>query len=242
VFEIGNSLREARLRQRLDFAELEQAVKVRAKYLRALEDEHFDLLPEPAYVKGFLRAYASFLGLDGQLYVDEYSSRFVADEEQRPLRARRSSAAPRRHRRLERRILALGLGGIVVAAVLVFVAFRFGGTSPEQTSVANLTGKRGAPARATAAAHATVPLARLVATAARGPVWIEVHVGTATGRLLYQGTLERGRTLPFSARKLWLSVRTPTNLRLRLNGKLVPRVWGKAPRVLVASPRGVTRG
>ena len=77
VFEIGNSLREARVRQQLDFPEIEQATKIRGKYLRALEDEHFDALPGQTYVKGFLRTYADYLGLEGQLYVDEYNSRYV---------------------------------------------------------------------------------------------------------------------------------------------------------------------
>ena len=64
MFEIGNSLREARLRQTLDFPEVEQATKIRGKYLRALEDEQFDILPGQTYVKGFLRTYSEYLGLD----------------------------------------------------------------------------------------------------------------------------------------------------------------------------------
>src|SRR5205809_924450 len=88
VFELGNSLREARLRQQLDFPELEQQTKIRSKYLQALEEEQFDVLPAPTYVKGFLRNYADALGLEGQLYVDEYNSRFVTGEEDVPLRPR----------------------------------------------------------------------------------------------------------------------------------------------------------
>ena len=76
MFEIGNSLREARTRKGLDFPELEQGTKIRAKYLRALEDEAFETLPSATYVKGFLRTYADYLGLDGQLYVDEYNVRY----------------------------------------------------------------------------------------------------------------------------------------------------------------------
>ena len=79
MFEIGNSLREARARQRLDYSQVELATKIRAKYLRALEEEQFEVLPSGTYVHGFLRSYAEFLGLDGQLYVDEYNSRYVAD-------------------------------------------------------------------------------------------------------------------------------------------------------------------
>src|SRR5436853_4687109 len=95
MFEIGSSLREARLRQALDFPEIEQSTKIRGKYLRALEDEQFDMLPAQTYVKGFLRSYAEYLGLDGQLYVDEYNSRFVVGEEESPARPRRSAPPPR---------------------------------------------------------------------------------------------------------------------------------------------------
>ena len=66
MFEIGNSLRDARVRQGLELPELETQTKIRAKYLKALEEEQFDLLPGEAYVKGFLRTYADRLGLDGQ--------------------------------------------------------------------------------------------------------------------------------------------------------------------------------
>ena len=93
MFEIGNSLRDARVRKELDFPELEQGTKIRAKYLKALEDEAFDQLPGPTYVKGFLRTYADYLGLDGQLYVDEYNVRYGTGDEvlERRVRFSRSS-------------------------------------------------------------------------------------------------------------------------------------------------------
>ena len=112
MFEIGNSLREARLRQGLDFPEIEQGTKIRGKYLRALEDEQFDVLPAQTYVKGFLRSYAEYLGLDGQLYVDEYNSRFVVGEEEPQSRPRRS-APPSRGVQVQSRVVLLTLLGIV---------------------------------------------------------------------------------------------------------------------------------
>jgi cytoskeleton protein RodZ len=65
MFEIGNTLREARLRRGLDILDCEAETKIRAKYLRAMEEEQFDLMPSPTYVRGFLRTYADFLDLDG---------------------------------------------------------------------------------------------------------------------------------------------------------------------------------
>jgi len=63
VFEIGHSLREARVRHGLDLNRVEADTKIRAKYLQALEEENFELLPAETYVKGFLRTYANYLGL-----------------------------------------------------------------------------------------------------------------------------------------------------------------------------------
>ena len=55
---IGATLREARLRQNLEIAECAAATRIRERYLVAIEDGRFESLPDPAYVNGFVRAYA----------------------------------------------------------------------------------------------------------------------------------------------------------------------------------------
>ena len=84
------------MRARIDISELESETKIRAKYLRALENEEWDLLPGPTYVKSFLRTYADALGLDGKLLVDEYKLRHdrLSDVEMQPIAPRRQD--PRR--------------------------------------------------------------------------------------------------------------------------------------------------
>jgi Helix-turn-helix domain len=69
---IGQVLKRTRTRQKVDIRTVEAETKVRIKYLRALENEEWEVLPGPAYAKGFLRTYAQFLGLDGDALVDEY--------------------------------------------------------------------------------------------------------------------------------------------------------------------------
>src|SRR6201989_2061975 len=85
--DIGATLREARMRQRIDISEIESETKIRAKYLRALENEEWDLLPGPTYVKSFLRTYADALGLDGRLLIEEYKLRHerLSDVELQPI-------------------------------------------------------------------------------------------------------------------------------------------------------------
>src|SRR5205823_2258313 len=73
--EIGETLREARMRAKIDVSEVEARTKIRAKYLRALENEEWGLLPGPTFVRSFLRTYADYLGLDSRLLVEEYRLR-----------------------------------------------------------------------------------------------------------------------------------------------------------------------
>lgn len=70
--EIGPTLREARIRCKIDLTEIEGRTKIRVRYLRALENEEWDLLPGPTYTRSFIRTYASFLGLDGERLADDF--------------------------------------------------------------------------------------------------------------------------------------------------------------------------
>jgi hypothetical protein len=231
VFEIGNSLREARLRRGLDFAQAEVATKIRGKYLRALEDEQFELLPAQTYVKGFLRTYAEYLGLDGQLYVDEFNSRFVTGSDEHEPRARRSAARPqqRRHRRLETNVVLVALAAIAVLTVIVISAWKAGGSnSPSGTTVS----KQQPPA----ASHVVPPL--LEVTALRGATHLIVHKTNATGNVVFDGTVSKGdppRALRGS--RLWVSIDTPENLRILVRGRVV-HVPGSKPQVIIVSKTG----
>ena len=187
MFEIGNSLREARVRQQLELSEVELATKIRARYLRALEEENFEALPAQTYVKGFLRAYAEFLGLDGQLYVDEFNSRYGEGEEpHEPVVARRSSNVRRQHRRLERRWVVFALAGIGALFAITIAAWKFGGNPKEQIpNLANTTtAKRKAlkPATPRQTTPARPVTFRLYMRAVHGNCWMDVRNWSSSGR------------------------------------------------------------
>jgi hypothetical protein len=61
---LGEWLRAARLRRGFSYAEIEHTTRINRLYLEALEDGHYDAIPAPVYVRGFLRSYARALGLD----------------------------------------------------------------------------------------------------------------------------------------------------------------------------------
>jgi hypothetical protein len=232
MFEIGNSLREARVRQGLDYPQVELATKIRAKYLRALEDEQFGVLPAQPYVKGFLRTYAEFLGLDGQLYVDEYNSRFVSDGFEETVPARKLSPRVRQQRSVERKVLLLALAGIAAVTGLVIVAWKYGG------------GESGAPSvvapDTTPAVEALPPELRL--TGIGHGSYVEVRRATATGAVLLQGTVPQGKVEVVTGKRFWMYVRRPRGVKVTLDGKPVSLPAGKNLRVVVTPTRTARAG
>src|SRR5437868_6508447 len=125
--EIGTTLREARMRARIDITEVEARTKIRARYLRAIENEEWDLLPGPVYVKSFLRTYSEFLGLDSRMLVDEYKRRYEgpSDHDARPI-ATRTRERERERQRAARGPLVppwalIGLVLVAIVAALYFI-------------------------------------------------------------------------------------------------------------------------
>jgi hypothetical protein len=244
VFEIGNSLREARLRQGLEIPRIEAETKIRGKYLRALEEEQFEVLPGDTYVKGFLRTYADYLGLDGQLYLDEYNSRFAAAEE---IPFAQSTAPKKRRRRVESNLVVVALAAIVAVTVLVVVGLSglgsdSGGETPPPATTPGPT-TTAEPGPTTTAAQEAVgepaPRARLVLTAARGDSYVQVRAGGVNGKLLWEGTLEQGQTQRFTRyARLWLDLDDPQNLNAKVNNRRLEN-FPTQPAVVLVTAKGV---
>src|SRR5437764_4541995 len=127
MFEIGGSLREARVKRNLTPADVQKAIRIRDRYLQALEEERWEVLPGDAYVKGFLRTYADYLGLDGNLYVDEYNNRFARPEE--PLLVPERFARPGIRFGTDGLMRPLLAVAAIVAVVAAVAAWRLSGSS-----------------------------------------------------------------------------------------------------------------
>jgi cytoskeleton protein RodZ len=192
MFEIGTALREARERQGLTFSQIEEDTKIRARYIRALEDEAFGILPGTTYTKGFLRAYADYLGLDGHLFIDEFNSRYhdPRNEDDRAIYPKTNSRPRGRQQRRDTNIVLIVLAAIVVIASMVFLGFNSAGPAntnlpPAQPS-SNSTGGgstgHSTPTTKKKTHHAAQPAKyRIDITAANGDSWVSAHLGSATG-------------------------------------------------------------
>ena len=223
---IGETLREARMRQRLDIADVEERTKIRAKYLRALENEEFGLLPGSTFARTFLRTYAEVLGLDPHVLVEEYRTNYEQEDE---LEVQALGAPPAPTRDRERRYT----GGppsrltVVVAVVVLFLGFLLvlgltGGDEEEdrtaRTEETTETTKRPAKRRRRRPAPAPTSGQVTLRVTPNVPTYVCLDTGPGT-EILFEGILQEPRD--FKEKKLRINL-GKSSVELRANGKPVP--------------------
>ena len=248
--EIGERLREARMRQRVDISAVENATKIRAKYLRALENEDFDTLPGPTFVKSFLRTYAEYLGLDARLLVEEYRVQHEPapeDENQHfapspPRRPPGPSGPPAPSE------LGWIVGGALGLLLVVFLVIGLvtgdddrrapeGGprtAKPEDGSKGGRRERRRQRSRGRRPGAAANSVTMRIVPAE--PTYVCVDAGP--GKVLYQGSLSSART--FKGRRLRLNLGKTTAV-VRVNGRRVNLGAGANPVGFAFAPRGTPR-
>jgi cytoskeleton protein RodZ len=241
---VGEKLREARIRQGVDIKEVEQATKIRAKYLRALENEEYHVLPAPTFVRMFTRTYAEYLGLDASLLVEEYRAQyeprgetemqhFAAPATRRRRRRGREPAAPRGSW-LEGRGGALAITGAVMLLGLILIlgltADDEDGGGSQQTRE---EGKRGSDQRKERPRRKPAPTSVALRVTPAEATYMCVESGS--GKRLFMGILEEPRT--FKAKQIRINL-GKTSAKLRVNGKRVPIEEGARPVGFAFKPTG----
>jgi cytoskeleton protein RodZ len=207
--EIGATLREARMRARIDVSEIEAQTKIRAKYLRALENEEWGLLPGPTFVKSFLRTYAQALGLDGKALVEEYRLHHERPSEAM-LEPIVSTPQGNRRSQLRRRgrggpsegpsrgyVIAIGAISLLIVVLLIALLSGGGSGSPTTgTSTVAATHRHGSGSHHTgASAGAHHASSQLVALSLKPSAVVYVCLLGDDGRTLIPGVeLQPGET------------------------------------------------
>lgn len=210
--EVGQALREARTDRGIELTEVERVTKIRIKYLRAMEDECWDLLPGEAYARGFLSTYAQFLGLDERALLAEFRSEHEPAAEQEPLPEAMLPQPGTTGRPRPRP--ALVAGGAVIIAVAIALVVALPGGSDDADSEGARPAAGGEPARAGSpdggdeSRDERIGSSKTVSVDLRstGPVW--VCLLDDRGRELIDGeTLASGEDRgPFEGRELSLGL------------------------------------
>lgn len=188
------------MRARIDISEVEADTKIRAKYLRAMENEEWQMLPGATYVRSFLRTYGNYLGLDARLLVDEYKARYdhLAEHELSPIAPLGSEPST------TSRLLSPGLLAAVIVVALLAILFAVGslagsgGTSSTASHPAVPDAQRAAAQRAAAHARARAAAQARRQRLLRTQVRLEIVPSGTTVVCLVDGQGHRlinGRTL-----------------------------------------------
>lgn len=222
--EIGSTLRETRIRKKIDITTVETATKIRAKYLRAIENEEWGVLPGPTYVKTFIRTYAQYLGLDAHLLVDEYATRFEEPEE---LELPAFSREQRMRTRVPRvgppsRFAALGAGALAIIVLLLVLGLTAGddgknGSTEKSRRAAKGAGQANTPKPAGAAPASAGGQVKL-AVVARRPVWVCLVDSRNNPRVNALILPAGGRAGPFTSSSFKVTVGNGGG-DLQINGK-----------------------
>ena len=249
--DIGSTLREARMRDRIDISEVEAQTKIRAKYLRAIENEEWDLLPGPVYAKSFLRTYGDYLGLDSRMLLDEFKRRYEhpAEQDVRPIGSIASRERERRELR-ERRPRPprmpswLPIAGVVVV-ILVILGVVGSLSQSSNTPASHKASRHAARARVLPKTTTTTPVPVAPPTAATlqltptAPVYICL-VNGAGQKLINERTFTVGQTIPTeSAPKLLLTLGN-ASVQMKVDGKPQPVAASPTAIRLLITPTSVT--
>ncbi len=130
---IGDTLSEARARRAVDLEEVESVTGIRTRYLRAIEEEDWDALPEEFYARSFIRKYARFVDVDPEPLVEEYRrQRGAVGQGEAPTSpfartTSRKAEALRRRRQRQAIYTWVGAAAVVVAIVVGIVLLVSGG-------------------------------------------------------------------------------------------------------------------
>jgi cytoskeleton protein RodZ len=212
------------MRARIDVSEIEAQTKIRAKYLRALENEEWGLLPGPTFVKSFLRTYAQALGLDGKALVEEYrlAHEHPSEAMLEPIvstpQSRRSGGRPGRAGRpgsssgpSRAYVLSVSAIGVVIVALIVLLIAGGGSKTPPATigttTVKSHTPRSGRLERGASARRVVSPDA-LVALSLKPTGVVNVCLIGDDGRKLISGVnLQPGESTPtYHARRFELTL------------------------------------
>jgi hypothetical protein len=218
------------MRQHLDIADVETRTKIRAKYLRALENEEFGMLPGPTFVKTFLRTYAEALGLDPQVLVEEYRATYESRDEAEQLQPLSPTAVARDRRRgagpPRGPWVLIGVAVVAVVAALLVIGLvggDDGGGKGQQAGGAATTETQ--PRTETQPARPARPRRVVLRIVPNNPVYVCLDTGPGTD-VTFDGILDSPRT--FRGRRLRVNL-GKTDVQVTVNGKAVQIDPGPEP-------------
>ena len=244
MFEIGSTLRETRVRRKTTLQQAEDDTKIRVKYIQAMENDDFDLMPSPAYVKGFLRTYSEYLGLDPDVMLDEYRSRFEPNEEHEPFGGNSALGRPHAHRRRNTLTFIAVVCLLILGLLYVLGRYNSSGkpTTPPPVTVVTPPPKSSSPTPHRTATQTPAGRFAVRIVADQGTCWVQVRRTGIAGPVIYEATMTPGTSRIFHTRQpIYLRLGVPAYVSIAVAGKPAYRPAETAANNYEVTRKGVVR-
>lgn len=223
---LGQRIRAAREARGLSLSDVAQQIRIRSVYLAAIEDESWSTIGAPVYIRGFLRTYARFLGIDPEEAVAAFNRTLPPPPQSLPGREAEAPVAPSR-----RSPLLILIASIVAVLLIAFVVFneltmrRGTGVPAMVAATASPTAVSGSPAPSPAAAPkpvATKPASpNSMAVVLSAPSWLRV---TVDGNVSMEGTFPAGTSKTFHGKNALVRIGNAGGVEIYVDGKDVGKL------------------
>ncbi|MBC8016668.1 MAG: helix-turn-helix domain-containing protein [Sporomusaceae bacterium] len=234
---VGESLREEREKKGLSLRDIETAISIRTLYLNAIEEGNYHLIPGEVYLKGFIRNYANYLGLNGQQMVDLYRKAQLPDslgiENSVPNKTENVTEKPSGHNRKPSKWLLISLLAICVAGSAWWL---LGSSTTEEPQVNRQVQQSPSISNQNAPIQSAIPAqpvkANTVIVTAKytDQCWTSV---TVDGKSIYEGTPQAGDTITWEGKKeVTITAGNAGGIDISLNGQSAGKLGEKGEVVL----------
>ena len=259
---IGKILREAREKKKMTINQAYEHTRIHPDVLKALEEDAYERILNPAYIKSFLKGYASYLGLDANNIIEEYDKLEPEKPEEKSLPAqlpldilkktRIPKALPKKTLPLLKWVIILALAAFVSRGVFRFVKTRVVARAAIKVSRKKAVSKK--PSRTPARKSSKTPKAQdtalkrvvipkdealLLTLDVTDDVWLRLKVD---GRIIFESILRKGASETWEANEnftIWTG--RAHALRLSLNGSYIGTAGNGVVKNLVIDRRGMRR-
>ncbi|MBP1764064.1 MAG: putative transcriptional regulator [Firmicutes bacterium] len=223
---LGELLRKERESRGLSLKDIENAVNIRVLYLNAIENGEYHIIPGEVYLKGFIRNYANYLGLNGAEIVDLYRKNQTPPPQQiiseTIIPAQQTS--PNTSRFLKNRKI---LAGFAVGCILLGTGWYVLSSGPSTPAGSSLVSSRQSVTAPAPIAKIDQPAVQTIVITAKfsDQCWTLI---TADGKEVYEGIPQNGTSMTWTAKQtLIIKVGNAEAVDLIFNGQNVNKIGGK---------------
>lgn len=233
IENLGLYLKNLREEKKIPIAQVAQALKTKLETIQALEANDFQKIPAPTYVKGYLRSYANYLGIDSEQILAEYNRQYPTGSKQ--VLILQGQKLPRVGLDIKKLLVPAGVIIVLIIAVIIFIIYKSPVPGPQSPVAPTPTEQPQPPSSPTATPPITTPL--FLSANTLDSVWLRVY---SDGKLIFEGTLQKNESENWQAQnELKLRIGNPSKLNLSLNGQSLGSISPYGPVNVTINEKGI---